>query len=531
MSLANNPYEHSLDGLEIADPIETFFKFCRERELIRQKRERGEPAPWSKDPIFQRARFLNVFREDDKVTKSILRFVKDALQQNQGSSLYVLVRSIFFARWCNRHLTLDAIKSRWATEFVKKTGEEQNTKLLSFLDSFQPSPWSNVTAYPVEPVAWDGARYSRIRAAAQLFARKDVINFIADSFVTSGGNVTRATELINAKFKMENDFPIFMAVMDVAWFRPDLIDPNSNVPVGIGAVPFLRRLEKHPDFADCKDHDAIFQRIIALQPSHWPEARRGLAPIDCEYLCCECRKYLSYKNGTKTFSGKNVFTPGKSAMLGFDTDFSGSKRGNSLSKIVVIAGAPCSGKSTLIARLRELGYMCHGETAETLIKEGVANGQTVEEIRMDNVAWQTSLLEKDLSLFRDLLEKEDEDVDNKQRGVVFTDTSFIETVVFSRRTGIQIGPNISQWLREEWSKRVIVFFLSPLPKSVYEQTQVRVESNLVSQMISDEVQSAYLEFGLNMVHVPPVTVEQRLGIVLEKLETHIRGRVSHVSKL
>ena len=122
-------------------------------------------------------------------------------------------------------------------------------------------------------------------------------------------------------------------------------------------------------------------------------------------------------------------------------------------------------------------------------------------------------------------------MDSQQRGVVFTDTSFIETVVFSRRTGIQIGPNISQWLREEWSKRVIVFFLSPLPKSVYEQTQVRVESNLVSQMISDEVQSAYLEFGLNMVHVPPVTVEQRLGIVLEKLETHIRGRVSHVSKL
>ena len=531
MSLANNPYEHSLDGLEIADPIKTFFKFCRERELIRQKRERGEPAPWSKDPIFQRARFLNVFREDDKVTKSILQFVKEALQKNAGASLYVLVRSIFFARWCNRHLTLDAMKSRWASEFVKETGEKQANKLLSFLELFQPSPWSNVTAYPVEPVAWDGSRYSRIRAASQLFAREDVIDFIASSLVASGGNVTRATELINAEFKMENDFPIFMAVMDVAWFRPDLIDPHSNVPVGIGAVPFLRRLEKHPEFANCKDHDAVFQRIIALQPRYWPEARRSLAPIDCEYLCCECRKYLSYKNGTKTFSGKNVFTPGKSAMLGFDTDFSESKQGNTLNKIIVIAGAPCSGKSTLIARLRELGYTCYGETAETLIKEGLANGQTVEDIRIDKVAWQTSLLEKDLSLFRDLLEKDVEEVDSQQRGVVFTDTSFIETVVFSRMTGIQIGPNISKWLREVWTKRVIVFFLSPLPKSVYETTQVRMESNSVADMISEAVRSAYREFGLRMVHLPPVTVEQRLGIVMEKVKSHIRGRVAHVSKL
>ena len=94
MSLANNPYEHSLDGLEIADPIKTFFKFCRERELIRQKRERGEPAPWSKDPIFQRARFLNVFREDDKVTKSILQFVKEALPATQIDSIIKRYRAM-----------------------------------------------------------------------------------------------------------------------------------------------------------------------------------------------------------------------------------------------------------------------------------------------------------------------------------------------------------------------------------------------------------------------------------------------------
>ena len=44
---------------------------------------------------------------------------------------------------------------------------------------------------------------------------------------------------------MKNDFPIFMAVIDVAWFRPDIIKPESHVPTGIGAVAYLDRLQAH----------------------------------------------------------------------------------------------------------------------------------------------------------------------------------------------------------------------------------------------------------------------------------------------
>ena len=52
-----NPYPKALDGLVFADPVAAFFDFCREREAIRLKRERGDPAPWSEDPIFQKGLF------------------------------------------------------------------------------------------------------------------------------------------------------------------------------------------------------------------------------------------------------------------------------------------------------------------------------------------------------------------------------------------------------------------------------------------------------------------------------------------
>ena len=118
-----NPYATALDGLDIPDPVATFFSFCREREAIRQRRESGAASPWTSDTVFQNARFLNVFREDDRVTKSLLAFTSAAtgagIAADDTDGLYTLVRSLFFARWCNRDKTLDQLRGAWAGRFVR----------------------------------------------------------------------------------------------------------------------------------------------------------------------------------------------------------------------------------------------------------------------------------------------------------------------------------------------------------------------------------------------------------------------------
>ena len=72
-----NPYANALDGLEINNPVTAFFNFCKEREQIRLKRESGTAFPWTDDQIFQKGRFLNVFREDDRGSKAILKFANN----------------------------------------------------------------------------------------------------------------------------------------------------------------------------------------------------------------------------------------------------------------------------------------------------------------------------------------------------------------------------------------------------------------------------------------------------------------------
>ena len=288
MKEIHNPYANSLDGLIIDDPILAFFNFCKERENIRLKREQGSPPPWSNDSIFQKGRFLNVFREDDRGSQAILNFA-----HNLKTDLPLLIQSLFFARWCNRQETLDKLSNDLLSH------PQELIKNLRSLD-----PWCNSTAYPVESVNWEGQVYSRFDAATLLF--KKIKDPLSDIIINSKKSVIKATKNINDLFKMKNDFPIFMAIIDIAWFRPDIIKPESHVPTGIGAVAYLDRLQAH---LGLNDHQKTCQKMIELQKNYWPEAKRKFQPIDIEYLSCECRKYYSYVNGTKLFEGKNSFSP------------------------------------------------------------------------------------------------------------------------------------------------------------------------------------------------------------------------------
>ena len=143
-----------------------------------------------------------------------------------------------------------------------------------------------------------------------------------------------------------------------------------------------------------------------------------------------------------------------SPMLPFDVTFKPTPIPKIQSTgIYVIAGGPCSGKTSLVKALANEGLKTIPETAEQWINEGNKAGIPVEEQRKDPIEWQMDLLQKDFALFDKLADTE---------GLVITDTSFIETSVFSSRAGIEMGPGVQSWLL---SKRYrSVFLLEPIKK-------------------------------------------------------------------
>lgn len=52
--------------------LKIFVDFIREREAIRIRKEAGQPAPWTTDPILAKYRFCNVRRRDDRVSRWLL---------------------------------------------------------------------------------------------------------------------------------------------------------------------------------------------------------------------------------------------------------------------------------------------------------------------------------------------------------------------------------------------------------------------------------------------------------------------------
>ena len=57
---------------------------------------------------------------------------------------------------------------------------------------------------------------------------------------------------------------------------------------------------------------------------------------------------------------------------------------------------------------------------------------------------QMDLLKRDFALFDGLFNGEGE----SSGDVVVTDTSFIETMVFSARAGIEMSPKVEDWIRD-----------------------------------------------------------------------------------
>mmetsp|Transcript_34561 Transcript_34561/g.78145 ORF Transcript_34561/g.78145 Transcript_34561/m.78145 type:complete len:526 (-) Transcript_34561:139-1716(-) len=63
------PQVFSFGGTPPTGPSGAFFDFIRERERVRERKDRGEDMPWTQDVILKAHKFTNVKREDDATTR------------------------------------------------------------------------------------------------------------------------------------------------------------------------------------------------------------------------------------------------------------------------------------------------------------------------------------------------------------------------------------------------------------------------------------------------------------------------------
>lgn len=270
----------------MAVDYEPLWRWVREREAIRVKKERGDSMPWTDDRILGVYRFCNVRREDDRVTVWIRQNVREAFA---GHPLLWLMLCI--CRQINWPDTIEELihgEGSWPVD-----GGFDPMRLAAVLSARKERGDKVYTgAYVIPAPSTRGAdkqAYVAGVVVGDLWRRRDEF---ADWSLAAG----RTLEGTHARIRRSTGWGAFLAYQAVVDMRfTPLLGGVSDVATwaaaGPGTIRGLNRLHGRPLGSSLSQSWALgeMREIYALAPS----ATGVLLDFsDVPNILCETDKYL-----------------------------------------------------------------------------------------------------------------------------------------------------------------------------------------------------------------------------------------------
>ena len=168
---------------------------------------------------------------------------------------------------------------------------------------------------------------------------------------------------------------------------------------------------------------------------------------------------------------------------------------------VVITGAPCSGKTSVIRTFEDMGYPVVHEAARALIDEGLATGMSVSQIKSDILAFESRILERKIAAEQRLPEQQ----------TVFLDRAIPDSIAYYRLENLPPDIPLIESRRFQY-RRVFLF-----ERFGFKTDEVRSEDDQAAARIESLIETAYTALGYKIVHVPVMPVPARQAFVLETL--------------
>lgn len=170
----------------------------------------------------------------------------------------------------------------------------------------------------------------------------------------------------------------------------------------------------------------------------------------------------------------------------------------------VITGGPSTGKTTLLAELARREYRTVQEAARTVIDEAFARGVTPQELRRDEKKFQ-----EDVAVM-----KAETEASLDPHEITFFDRGMHDTLAYMRYYSFDISESIEQLMSARYRA---IFLLDPLPQ--YEADYARTEDKQFIAAIQQLLHDAYAEYGMTPIHIPAVSVDERINLILDHLKT------------
>lgn len=277
-------------GTECRHPVptpvfDTYWRFAAERQRIYHRRVRGEPGPWTDDPVLSSHRFTNAYRASDRVSQYLIRHVSyDGDQAIDEVVFRVLLFKLF-----NKISTWELLVAAFGTPSAHAFSVEDYDSVLT--RAFTRGARLYSAAY-IMPAAAPGVARKHL---THLRLLRSMLDEHLPERLAACTSMRAGYEAL-LRFRGIGPFLAYQLITDLNYTSALGFSEMEFVVPGPGARSGIRKC-----FADYGDYDeAELIRYVADRQEHEFATRgvafedlwgRPLQLIDCQNLFCEVDKY------------------------------------------------------------------------------------------------------------------------------------------------------------------------------------------------------------------------------------------------
>ena len=177
-----------------------------------------------------------------------------------------------------------------------------------------------------------------------------------------------------------------------------------------------------------------------------------------------------------------------------------------MNNLIVFTGGPGAGKTSVIEKLIELGYICAPEVGRKVIKQQVA-------LDGDALPW------KDKIAFRDEMVREEKNHHQSYEELnelVFFDRCIVDSYGYSQLENLPIPQALMDACqRIRYANPVFIF---PPWEAIFANDEERKQDFAKAVRTYQTMVATYHQYGYELIEVPTMSIEQRMDFILERLK-------------
>lgn len=276
-------------GLRPTAVFDSYWRFAAERQAIFFRRLRGDPAPWTDDPILFRHRFTNAYRAADRVSQYLIREViygEGRSMAPQEQLFRVLLFKLFNKIETWQLLEAQLGNPSWASfdfaayDRVLTTAMRSGGKLYS-------------AAYIIPPVKWPGS--DGVKHRGHLHLIRTALSGKLSAGLATATSLGEVFALLK-QLPSLGDFLAFQLAIDLNYGTVIDFREDSFVVAGPGARDGIAKCFENASDYLAEDiiefmHDRQEREFERLGLDFQDLWGRPLQLIDCQNLFCEISKY------------------------------------------------------------------------------------------------------------------------------------------------------------------------------------------------------------------------------------------------